>query len=144
MASMEEALGYLIFVVVGFAAVVAVGTLAGSGKLYDEIGRGGLSLDDEVGRRPAPARGSAAAARERDEELRQLVTARNHRRAARGEATLDVEAELRRLTAPVVDDALRDEVRSLVVARNERRATRGQAPLDVEVEVERQLRDAGA
>ena len=68
----------------------------------------------------------------------------NARAAARGEAEVDIEGELQRLTAPVADPALREEVRELVVARNRRREARGEAPLDVEREVERQLRELGA
>ena len=72
-----------------------------------------------------------------------LRAARNARAAARGEAEVDVEDELARLTAPAVDPALREEVREMVVARNRRREARGQAPLDVEAEVDRQLREFG-
>ena len=54
---------------------------------------------------------------------------------------IDVEDELRRLTAPTVDPALREEIRQLVVARNERRARAGKEPLDVEAEIERQVRE---
>jgi hypothetical protein len=107
-------------------------------KAYDQIGRGGLSLNED----PMPkAATGAVAARERDDEIRQMLDARNERRARRGEAPLDVEAELARLTAPVVDPGLEAEVRQLVIARNERRERRGQPPLDVEEEVARQLRE---
>jgi hypothetical protein len=137
----------LLGVVVG-GAVIAVLTLAITGKLYDQICRGGLSIDEEKGRgHPSAAAGGggggAVAARERDEEIRQLLAARNERRARRGEPPLDVEEELRRLTAPAVDAALRDEIRQLVVARNERRQRAGKEPLDVEAEVERQVRALG-
>jgi hypothetical protein len=130
----------VIFVVVVVAALVAIVTLFGRSKAYEQIGRGGLSLRDET-YKPEPT--GAGAVRERDEEIRQMLAARNERRARRGEAPLDVEAELARLTAPVVDPALEAEVRSLVIARNERRARRGQPPLDVEEEVARQLRELG-
>ena len=52
---------------------------------------------------------------------------------------MDVEAELARLTAPVIDAELRGEIRDLVVARNHRRARRGEPPLDVEAEIEREI-----
>jgi hypothetical protein len=137
----------LLGVVVG-GALVAVLTLAITGKLYDQIGRGGLSIDEEKGRGHPSAGaggegGGAAATRERDDEIRQLLAARNEHRARRGEPPLDVEEELRRLTAPSVDPALRDEIRQLVVARNERRQRAGKEPLDVEAEVERQVRELG-
>jgi hypothetical protein len=135
----------LLGVVVG-GALIAVVTLTITGKLYDQIGRGGLSIDEEKGRgHPSAGQtgGGAAAARARDEEIRQLLAARNEHRARRGEPPLDVEEELRRLTAPTVDAALRDEIRQLVVARNERRQRAGKEPLDVEAEVERQVRELG-
>jgi len=125
----QEALGAVIFVVVGLALVVGLLTLRGRGDAYDGIGSGGLSLD----RRP-PARETAVV---REAEIRQLLDARNERRARRGEAPLDVDAELARLTWPAADPGLEAEVRALVVARNERRARRGQPPRDVEAEVAR-------
>ena len=82
-------------------------------------------------------RTGAAAARERDDEIRQLLEARNERRRRRGLEPVDVEAELRALDRPAVDPSLEAEVRALVVARNERRARRGREPLDVEAEVAR-------
>ena len=72
-----------------------------------------------------------------------MVVARNRRREARGEAPLDVEAELRSLLAPAADPALEAEIRDLVVARNVRRVRRGEEPLDVEAEVARQLAELG-
>jgi hypothetical protein len=135
---MQEAFGIVIFAVVIGAAIVAVITLFGRSKAYEQIGRGGLSLRDE----PMPTEPTGAVAlRERDDEIRQMLDARNERRARRGEAPLDVEAELARLTAPAVDPGLEAEVRQLVIARNERRGRRGQPPLDVDEEVARQLRE---
>jgi hypothetical protein len=146
--SVQDSFWTVLLVVVIGAAVVAVFTFLGTGKLYEQIGRGGLSLrEDDDGRGGTIGGGgpptAAVAAGERDDEIRQLLTARNERRAKRGEAPVDVEAELKRLTAPTVDidPALRDEIRQLVVARNERRARAGKEPLDVEAEVERQVRE---
>lgn len=141
---MEAAFGYVIFGVVVVGALAAVATLLGSGKLYDQIGRGGLSLDedeDEGGREREPEPGGAVYEAERDDEIRQMLVARNARRAARGEAEQDVETELAELTRPRVDAALVAEVREMVVARNHRRVARGREPLDVDAEVERQVRD---
>lgn len=143
----QEAFGIVLFAVVAVAGVIAILTFLGTGRLYDQIGRGLMSINEDDDGRPRPAAagagGGAVAARERDDEIRQMLTARNERRERRGEAPLDVEAELQRLTAPSVDPALREEIRQLVVARNERRARAGQAPLDVEAEVERQVRELG-
>jgi hypothetical protein len=130
------------------AIVVAVVVSLASGGLYDRIGRGGtFGLDtDGTPSRPGPPPGSAAAQAEAAAEIRQLVEAKSARRVARGEAPLDVDAEIAALGRPAAppDAELREEVRQLVVARNERRMARGQEPLDVEAEVERQLRDLGA
>jgi hypothetical protein len=134
-AVMEEAFAIVLFVVVGVAVVAALWALVTSGGSYDQIGRGGLSIDER------PASGPAAAA-EREAEIRQMLEARNSRRTARGEAPLDVDAELRALSAPA-DPELRDEVRTLVEATNARRAARGEAPLDVESEIDRRLRELG-
>ena len=113
------------------AFAVAVVALATSGGAYDQIGRGGLSLDE-----PPPV----APAAEAEADLRAMLEARNARRVARGEAPADVEAELRTLRAPA-DPGIEDEVRQLVEARNARRAARGEPPLDVEAEVGRRLRE---
>jgi hypothetical protein len=131
----QEAFVYVLFGVVIVASIVAIISLRG--ERYDHIGRGGL-FEDDPRRRPPPPAVSAA---ERDTEIRQMLDARNARRAARGEAPIDVEAEMERLTRPAADPALVVEVRQLVVARNERRVRRGQEPLDVEEEVRRQLDD---
>jgi hypothetical protein len=80
---------------------------------------------------------------ERDAEIRQLLEARNERRARRGEAPIDVDSELARLTAPAVDPELREEIRQLVVARNHRRVRAGKPPLDVEAEIEREIASLG-
>jgi hypothetical protein len=142
---MADALPVVIVAVVVVAALIAVGTLASSGRSWEQVGRGGLSLRDGSDRpsgEVASGGSGAVATRERDEEIRQMLEARNARRQARGLAPVDVEAELRALTAvPAVDPGLEAEVRQLVVARNERRARQGRAPLDVEAEVARRLRD---
>jgi hypothetical protein len=143
-ATLQDSFWTVLLVVVIGGAVVAVITFIGTGKLYEQIGRGGMSLNEDLDERPRASGGggSAAARQERDAEIRQLLTARNERRARRGEAPLDVEAELQRLTGPAeVDPALRAEIRQLVVARNERRLRQGKEPLDVDAEVERQVRE---
>ena len=138
---MQEAFGVVIFAVVAIAGVVALITFVISRKAYDDIGRGTFAMRDDVPTRSGPPPSSPAALRERDEEIRQLLAARNERRSRKGQAPLDVEAELKRLTGPAVDPGLRDEVRQLVIARNERRRRAGKDPLDVDTEVERQLRE---
>jgi hypothetical protein len=133
---MQDAFGIVLFIVVAVGVIAAIASLFVRGRLYDEIGRGGLSID-----RPPPT-GPAASA-ERDDDIRQMLEARNARRAARGQAPVDVESELAALTRPpaAADPEIVEEVRALVRARNHRRIARGLQPLDVEAEVERQLRD---
>jgi hypothetical protein len=143
----QEAFLIVMFVTVILSAVIAVIAFAGAGRIYGQIGRGHLSMDREHSRKPAADRTPAlsqVSTQERDDEIRQMLDARNRRRARRGQETVDVEEELARLLRPAVDDALRGEIRDLVVARNARRVRQGKEPLDVEAEVERQLREAGA
>jgi hypothetical protein len=140
---MQEAFGIVIFAVVGISVVLALVSLFFRSRTYDQIGRGGIGDDREI-RPAAPAGGGGIDVGERDDEIRQMLEARNARHAARGEAQVDVEDELARLTAPAADPALRDEVRELVIARNARREAKGEPPLDVDAEVERQLRELGA
>jgi hypothetical protein len=139
-----------VILIVTFLAI-PIGILAfviGAGRAYREIGRGQFGLDME---RPPPRSGGPAPQSQaaREAEVRQLLEAKAYRQSARGEAPLDVDAELQRLLtepSPALgslgeDRQLVEEVRQLVVARNERRMRQGKPALDVEAEVERQLRD---
>ena len=139
---LQDAFFTVLLVVVIGAALVAIVTFIGSGRLYEQIGRGGLSLNEDVGRGERRAAPEAAGVRE--DEIRQLLAARNEHRTRRGQAPLDVEDELRRLTTRAeVDPALRAEIRQLVVARNERRLRAGKPALDVDAEVEREIERLG-
>jgi hypothetical protein len=142
---MEDAFGTVVWVVAIVGAIVAVITLLGTGRSYREIGGGGLVRDDDDEPGGGGRGGSTAgAAAERDEEIRQTLEARSARRVRRGEAPLDVEAELAALEpAPPagVDGALREEIRAHVLARNERRVRAGSEPLDVEAAIARRIRD---
>ena len=77
------------------AAIAAALSYIGSGRIYRTIGKGSFALDRDE-RPQAPRAGSAAAKREQEEEVRQLLQAKSDRREARGEAALDVEAEVDR------------------------------------------------
>jgi hypothetical protein len=128
---MHSTFNIVVWVVCILAVVIALGALIASRKTWEDFGKGSLSMDrDEV------PRGSVA---ERDEEIRQLLEARNARRERRGEAAVDVDEELARLKAPAIDPELREEIRQLVVARNHRRVRAGKPPLDVEAEIEREI-----
>jgi hypothetical protein len=125
-----------LWVVVGVCVVGVVGAIVAlltARQDWAQYGSDRLLLDSEMPR-------SSAAQRERDEEVRQMLEARNARRRRRGEPEIDVETELARLTALAdADGDLRDEIRQLVIARNHRRARKGLAPLDVEAEITREL-----
>jgi hypothetical protein len=129
--------GTIIIVVSVVAVLVAAVSYWGSGRVYGSIGDSDLLMRRET----AAASADSAEARE---EIRQMLEAKSARRQARGEAPLDVDAELAALAGSGGEDpGLREEVRQLVVARNERRLRQGKEPLDVEAEVERQLRALG-
>ena len=140
-----ESFGVVLIAVSLAAVVVAALSFYGSGRIYKDLGRRGALTMDEPERPKGPQPTSAAAQAEAREEIRQMLEAKNARREARGQAPLDIDAEVEALTAPATpqDAQLREEVRQLVVARNERRMRQGKAPLDVEEEVERQLREFG-
>ena len=143
---MQEVFGTVLIVVCLVAIAIAVASYWGSGKIYRGLGRSGaFALEEEPSRPAAPPASPATDAVAR-EEVRQMLEAKSARRESRGQAPLDVEAELEQLMRPatVVDESLREEVRQLVVARNERRMRQGKEPLDVEEEVDRQLRELGA
>ncbi len=132
---MEDAFGTLVWVVAAVGAIVAVFTLVGTGRSYEQIGDRGIAEDG--GGAPQDA------AAERDAEIRQLLEARNARRVRRGEAPQDVEAEFQALARPPapVDDELREEIRRHVAARNARRVRTGSEPLDVDAEIARRIRE---
>ncbi len=126
---------------------VAGFAFARSGKAWRSIGRGPFAIDQDLPpikgmRLASPVDPALQAA-----EARQMLEAKSYRRQRRGEAALDVEAEVQRAldatsgTRSDIRAELRTEIRQLVVARNERRLRRGQDPLDVEAETERQLSD---
>jgi len=139
--------GTVMILVVLITIPVAAIAFASVGPALKALGKGRFAIEQELPLRPnapqTPLDKKAQAT-----EVRQMLEAKSYRREARGEAPLDVEAEMQRLLTPPDpsgslgrDRELREEVRQLVVARNERRMRQGKAPLDVGDEIERQLRD---
>lgn len=120
-------------------AVVGLVSALSSRRGYSDVGAGPFAVD----RQRHSQAGQGVNLAEAEDEIRQLVKAKSDRRTARGEAPLDVEAEvaaqLKQLQGDPGDDDLREEVRQLVIARNERRLARGEQALDVEAEVAREL-----
>jgi hypothetical protein len=145
--------GYLIAAVTLFALPIAAISFARSGPAWKELGKGRFGVMHSM---PPPRMGMAQPSPEIDlaiqaAEARQMLEAKSYRRTQRGEAPLDVEAEMSALLDSELsgkagkkrdlDEKLRAEVRELVIARNERRMRRGEEPLDVAAEVERQVAD---
>ena len=146
----ETGLTFVVFGTVAFSLVMSLLFLVTRGKdsLYDHIGQGGLTRESDYPAGASPAEDSSPAARaEREQEIRQMLRARSDRMQRRGEAPLDVDAEMTRLLAAERkrtgagehDRGLVEEVRQLVVARNERRERQGLEALDVDAEVARTL-----
>jgi hypothetical protein len=140
MEGIQASFGTVLWIVTGCSFVVALYWLVSSGKRWEDYGRDHLLMDRDA-RSPVGAHvaGSPEAIRERDDEVREFLDARNERRRRRGEPPVDVEAELRRLTTPLIDAGIRGEIRDLVIARNHRRARAGKPSLDLEAEVEREI-----
>jgi hypothetical protein len=141
---LQSAFPIVVFGAVALSVLMSLIFLFSRGSVYDHIGEGGLSSEREhAGGAPTPAPDSPASRAEQELEIRQMLQARSDRRVGRGEAPLDIDAEVARLLAPAQasthDPGLTNEVRQLVVARNERRGRQGLEPLDVEAEVERTL-----
>jgi len=132
---MQDNLLSVVFVVAILAGAVAIFLLVSSGRVFGEVGEGGLDARDGALGPDADEPG------EREQDIRQMLAARNAQRERRGVEPLDLDEELAQLLRPPADDALRDEVRELVLARNHRRERDGLRPLDVDDEIERRLRE---
>jgi hypothetical protein len=146
----------VLFGSIALFVVVGVLSMLTRRSLHDQIGQDGVFTSESHSRLPSsslsvPDAAWPDAARpfeniEREAEIRQLLTARSERLVRRGEAPLDIDAELARIdgggrdpSADSHDPALAEEVRQLVRARNERRTRQGLDTLDVEAEVQRTL-----
>jgi len=142
--ALQSAFPIVVFGAVAVSVVMSLVFLFSRGSVFDHIGDGGLTGEsDPYGSAPPPEAGAGGSPAEHEIEIRQMLTARNARRVGRGEAPLDIDAEIAKLLAPVQsaghDPGLTTEVRQLVVARNRRRERKGLEPLDVDQEVQRTL-----
>jgi hypothetical protein len=140
--------GYVLTLITLITLPIALGAFANAGPLWQNLGKGPFAIEQEIPPPSSLSRADPPVDRKLQEaEARQMLEAKSYRRQQRGEAPLDVEAEVIRLLespgagGPAIDEKLRDEIRQLVVARNERRMRRGEEPLDIEIEMERQLAD---
>ncbi len=140
--------GFVLTLITLIALPVALIAFARTGPLWQSVGKGPFAIEQEIPPPSSISQPDPPVDRKLQEaEARQMLEAKSYRRQRRGEAPLDVDAEVTRLlespgaTGPAIDEKLRDEVRQLVVARNERRMRRGEEPLDVDAEIDRQLAD---
>jgi hypothetical protein len=140
---LQSAFPIVVFGAVAVSVVMSLVFLFSRGSMFDHIGDGGLTGESDPYGAPPPASSAIGSPAEQELEIRQMLKARNERRVGRGEAPLDLDAEVAKLLAPAHaaghDAGLAAEVRQLVVARNERRARQGLEPLDVDAEVQRTL-----
>jgi len=126
---------------------IAAIAFARSGEVWRSLGKGPFAIDADLPQGRPPELVSPVDPAVQEAEARQMIEAKSYRRRRRGEAPIDVEAEMGRAfeaagpAPPSRRETLRAEIRQLVIARNERRLRRGEAPLDVEAETERQLAD---
>ena len=90
---MHSTFNIVIWVVCILAVIIAFGALIASRKTWEDYGKGRFLIDHETRRHAGTA--------ERDDEIRQLVVARNHRRVRAGKPPLDVEAEIEREIAAI-------------------------------------------
>jgi hypothetical protein len=138
-----------VFILVALIALpIAAVAFSFAGSALKTLGKGRFAIEQELPQRSGGPPATPVSPAVREAEVRQMVEAKSYRRVARGEAPLDVEAEVAGLMASSApsgrlaqDAELREEVRQLVVARNERRMRKGQDPLPVDAEVDRQLRE---
>lgn len=149
---LQSAFPIVVFAAVALSVVMSLVFLFSRGSLYDQVGQSGFAGEPDGGPEASPPPpGSGAERAEQELEIRQMLRARSARMVGRGEAPLDIDAEVARLlggadpAAPAPappgarDPGLEREVRQLVLARNERRGRQGLEPFDVEAEVSRTL-----
>jgi hypothetical protein len=140
--------GTILIVVALVALPIAAFAFATVGSALRSLGKGRFAIEQEMPPRRTLSAPTRVDRKVQQAEVRQMLEAKSYRREQRGQAPLDVEAEMERLLEPAeaappsgIDRELREEVRQLVIARNERRMRQGKPPLDVRAEVDRQLAD---
>ncbi|HEY7890657.1 MAG TPA: hypothetical protein VIC05_00445 [Solirubrobacteraceae bacterium] len=146
--------GLAVVVAVIIIVVVLVGLISTlqSSSAYDQIGRGGTEPSPSRGGGAAPAPRAASEPHDaRQQEIREILTARSERLVRQGKEPLDIEAEIKGLSdghglsppgaeaQEQHDPQLLAEARALIAARNERRLRAGLEALDVEEELARTL-----
>jgi|HubBroStandDraft_1064217.scaffolds.fasta_scaffold519183_1 hypothetical protein len=149
---MTQILEVVVILAIAVFVIGGLMSMLGSGSVYDQIGKGGLSIGEHSEER----QDAQSEADEREQEIRQMLEARSERRQRQGAEPLDIEAELQNIESSAAeepslpgapgtyDPGLIDETRQLIEARNQRRVRDGLEPLDVQAEVTRTLKEFGA
>jgi len=133
----QSAFGIVIFTVVALSGVIAIGTfLFGGQPPHSSIGGNAFSATTGDPGVESPEM--------REDEVRQMLEARNRRRIARGEAPGDIDAEMRELLSNAqtedVDNDVRAEVEAIIAARQARRRRKGRPEGDFQAEVDELIR----
>jgi hypothetical protein len=133
----QSAFGIVIFSVVALSGIVAIGTFIFGGQPpHSSIGGNAFTATTGDPGVETPEM--------REDEVRQMLEARNRRRIARGESPGDIDAEMRDLLQASrttdVDTEVRAEVEAIVVARQARRRRKGQPEGDFQAEVDELIR----
>lgn len=134
---MESVFGIVIFSVVGISGLIAIGAfIYGGAPPHSSIGGNAFT--------PSENDPGVETLEMRDDDVRQMLEARNRRRIARGEAPADIDAEMRDLLdgqrAQPADAEVLAEVEAMVHARRARRRRKGQPEGDFQTEVDELLR----
>jgi hypothetical protein len=88
--------GYVLTAITLCILPVAAVAFARSGKAWRSIGRGPYAIDPDLPPRSIRPVGSPVSRATQEAEVRQMLRAKSYRREQRGEAPLDVEAEVER------------------------------------------------
>ena len=86
---MQAAFGTVLWIVCGLGLLIALAALITAHRTWEDYGRGHMVLDRDSTAGRGTSAGSAAALLERDTEIRQMLEARNARRARRGEPPIE-------------------------------------------------------
>jgi hypothetical protein len=94
--------GYVLAAITLSILPVAAVAFARSGKAWQSIGRGPYAIDPDLPPRSVRPVASPVSEATREAEVRQMLRAKSYRRERRGEAPLDVEAEVERRIADLI------------------------------------------
>ncbi len=88
--------GMVLIVITIVVAPIAALAFSRSGAVWRRVGGGRFSIEQAAEPKPGEEPSPEEERAEREAEVRQMVEARSHRRERRGEAPLDIDAEVAR------------------------------------------------